>query len=220
MDTIPVAQLAKHVQVGDLIFIRVPVALFKAVAKATGTWTNHVGIVTQVDGDDPLVGESSFPFSRTTTLSKFIARSEHGRITVARLKTALTQQQAEQIRLAVQRRNGIFYDTGFSLYSRRQFCSRYAHEVLNEATGIAIGKIETLREVVTNQPEMRLGFWRLWYLGRIPWERKTITPASLLNSTELNAIFSGSAILEPDAKFSVWCSVKQAASQLFFKWRN
>lgn len=209
-NTISIAKLAKYVQVGDLIFIRVAAAPFKAVAKATGTWTNHVGVVTTIEDDDPHIGESSFPLSRTTTLSRFIARSEQGCIAVARLKTAITQQQVEQIQIAVQRRHGIFYDTGFSLYSGRQFCSRYVHEVLKEATGIPIGKIETLREVVTRQPNMRLGFWRLWYLGKIPWDRKTITPASLLNSTELNIIFFGKVIIKPQR---MWHAIQQKILQ-------
>jgi hypothetical protein len=209
---LPIAQLAQHVQVGDLVFIRVSALPFQAVAYATDTWTNHVGIVADIEGDEPRVGESSFPFSRTTTLSKFVSRSEQGRVAITRLKTALTPQQVKQIQLAVQRRHGVFYDTGFSLYSRGQFCSRYAHEVLNEATGIAIGKVETLKDVLTNKPDMKLGFWRLWFFGKIPWGRQTITPASLLNSAELTSVFSGNAIVE---RHSLWRAVKQLV-----KWRN
>jgi hypothetical protein len=36
-------------QVGDLVFIRVPHKPFREVAAATGSWTNHVGIVVDTD---------------------------------------------------------------------------------------------------------------------------------------------------------------------------
>ncbi|MBB7319210.1 hypothetical protein HEM98_020950, partial [Escherichia coli] len=28
-------------------------------------------------------------------------------------------------------------------------------------------------------PNAKLTFWKFWFLGSIPWERKTVTPASL-----------------------------------------
>lgn len=190
------AQLSRCIKIGDLIFIRVSAKPFHAVAEATGTWTNHVGVVTQTDGEEPHIGESTFPFSRTTSFSKFVARSDHGRIAVLRLKSPLTPIQMQQVQIAVDRRAGIFYDTGFNFRSNRQFCSRYVHEVINEATGVSIGRIETFREMFANQPGIKLGFWKLWYLGQIPWERETITPASLLQSPELNPVFHGSVILQ------------------------
>ena len=39
--------VARQVEVGDIVFIRVPSLLFRKVADANGSWTNHVGIVNQ-----------------------------------------------------------------------------------------------------------------------------------------------------------------------------
>jgi len=36
-----------------------------------------------------------------------------------------------------------------------------------------------------------LGFWKVWYFGRIPWQRETVTPASVLSSAQLRPIFDG-----------------------------
>jgi hypothetical protein len=186
-----IAQIAKALKVGDLIFIRVSAKPFREVADATGTWTNHVGIVTSVGGAEPLIGESTFPFSRTTTLSKFVSRSEHGHVAVTRLKFELTPDQIQLIQLGVKARSGIFYDTGFDLHSHREFCSRFVYEVVKDATGVSVGKIETFKEMFARRPDINVGFWKIWYFGRIPWDRETITPASLLLSPNLNPVFDG-----------------------------
>ncbi len=179
--------------VGDLVFIRVPALPFRRVARATASWTNHVGVVIDVCEKEPTVAESRFPLSCTTPLSSFIGRSEAGRVAIARLKTPLTDLQKQRIRVAADGRLGIFYDSGFNLHSRRQFCSRYVREVVAEATGMSIGEVETFAALLAQQPTSALGFWRLWYFGRIPWNRETVSPANLLRSSELATVFDGVA---------------------------
>jgi len=187
-----VEALAPTLQVGDLVFIRVSAKPFREVASTTGSWSNHVGIVIDTGGAQALIGESTFPFSRTTTLSAFVARSAQGRVAVMRLKAGLTAAQQEQVRAAAEARSGIFYDTGFDLHSKRQFCSRYVREVLQQATGIAVGEIETFATLLARRPETNLGFWKLWYFGNIPWERETVSPASLMQSTDVSMAYDGS----------------------------
>jgi hypothetical protein len=186
-------QLGTMLHVGDVIFIRVTPVPFEKVAEATGSWTNHVGVVIDVSGKDPVIAESTFPLSRTTSLSRFVARSEKGRVAVGRLSQALTEDQQHKITKASRKRLGIRYDTGFNLHSSGQFCSRFVREILSEATGIQVGKIETFRELLSNNPKADLVFWSAWYFGRIPWERETITPASLMQSTQLWTVFDGHA---------------------------
>ena len=41
---------ACELQVGDIVFTRIGAYPFRKVAEATGTWTNHVGIVLDVSG--------------------------------------------------------------------------------------------------------------------------------------------------------------------------
>ena len=183
--------LQRDMQVGDLVFIRVKALPFAKVAAATGSWTNHVGVVIDTSGAEPLIGESTFPMSKATNLARFVARSEGGRVAVMRLDTPLTDAQRDRVRTAAEARMGIVYDTGFDLHSRRQFCSRYAREVLIEATGTSIGEVETFAHLLERNPSAGLGFWRVWYFGRIPWTRETVTPASLLQSARVHATFDG-----------------------------
>jgi hypothetical protein len=192
--TVSTRALAPRLNVGDLVFIRVAAKPFREVAAATDSWTNHVGIVIDTAGLEPLIAESTFPLSRTTSWSKFAARSESGRLAVARLKVPLTAEQQRRLVAAAERRSGVFYDTGFNLHSRRQFCSRYVREVVQEANGVSLGEVETFATLLARRPQTELGFWRVWYFGQIPWQRETVTPASLLRSTELMPVFDGKAV--------------------------
>ena len=192
--TEPVAQLARSLQVGDIVFTRIGAYPFRKVAEATGTWTNHVGIVLDISGKEPVIGESRFPFSGSTTLSRFVARSAGGRVAVMRLPTPLTEAQQIAIVAAAAQREHVFYDTGFDARSHRQFCSRYVREVLQEGAGVEVGRVETFRRLLAEAPQADAGFWRVWYFGSIPWQRETVTPASVLHTPGLQTIFDGVGI--------------------------
>ena len=192
--TEPVAQLARSLQVGDIVFTRIGAYPFRKVAEATGTWTNHVGIVLDISGKEPVIGESRFPFSGSTTLSRFVARSAGGRVAVMRLPTPLTEAQQIAIVAAAAQREHVFYDTGFDARSHRQFCSRYVREVLQEGAGVEVGRVETFRRLLAEAPQADAGFWRVWYFGSIPWQRETVTPASVLHTPGLKTVFDGTAV--------------------------
>ena len=188
-----IVELAKSLQVGDIVFTRIGAYPFRKVAEATGTWTNHVGIVLDVSGQEPVIGESRFPFSGSTTLSRFVARSAGGRVAVMRLQQPLTQAQQVAIVAAAAQREHVFYDTGFNAHSHRQFCSRYVREVLQQGAGVEVGQVETFQALLKSAPRSDVGFWRVWYFGSIPWQRETVTPASVLHTPGLRTIFDGVA---------------------------
>lgn len=188
------AALATQLQVGDLVFIRVAALPFRKVSETTGSWTNHVGIVVTTDGAEPIIAESTFPLSKRGGLARFLGRSEGGRVEISRLNSPLSAVQQKTLALAAQKRMGILYDTGFDLHSSRQFCSRFVHEVVQEATGIEVGQVETFSSMLARNPNTELGFWRLWYFGSIPWQRETVTPASVLSSPQVHPVFDGYVI--------------------------
>ena len=173
------------------MFIRVTALPFRKVSETTGSWTNHVGIVVATDGAEPVIAESTFPLSKRGALSRFLDRSEGGRVEISRLNSPPTAAQQQVLARAAQKRLGIFYDTGFDLHSNRQFCSRFVHEVVHEATGINVGEVETFSAMLARNPDTKLGFWRVWYFGSIPWQRETVTPASVMNSPQLRPVFDG-----------------------------
>ena len=183
--------LAQQLQVGDLVFIRVSALPFRKVAETTNSWTNHAGIVVATDGAEPVIAESTFPVSKRGGLAPFLARSEGGRVGVSRLNTPLTAEQQRSLVQAADTRMGILYDTGFDLHSRRQFCSRFVHEVLREASGVAVGETESFAALLARNPDADQAFWKYWYFGQIPWKRETVTPASVMNSPQLHAVFDG-----------------------------
>ncbi len=188
-----VAQLARALQVGDIVFTRIGAYPFRKVAEATGTWTNHVGIVLDVSGKEPVIGESRFPFSGSTTLARFVARSAGGRVAVMRLPTPPTPAQQIAIVAAAVQREHVFHDTGFDANSHRQFCSRYVREVLQQGAGVEVGRVETFQQLLAGTPKADVGCWRAWYFGNIPWQRETVTPASVLHTPGLQAVFDGVA---------------------------
>ena len=187
-------ELGRSLQVGDIVFTRIGSYPFRKVADATGTWTNHVGIVLDVSGPEPVIGESRFPFSGSTTLSRFVARSAGNRVAVMRLPTPLTQAQQSAVVAAAAQRARVFYDTGFDAHSQRQFCSRYVREVLLQGAGIEVGEVQTFAALLQAAPQSDVGFWRVWYFGHIPWQRETVTPASVLHTPGLRTVFDGTAI--------------------------
>lgn len=191
---IALTKLEQQLQVGDVVFIRIPHVPFTKVADATSSWTNHVGVVAEVSAQTVMVAESRVPVSGMTRLADFVARSEQGRVAVMRLNTPLNTQQQAALKAAVAARNGILYDTGFDLNSKRQFCSRYVREVMQEATGVALGEVEDFATLLKKNPQADQWFWRVWFFGSIPWQRLTVTPASLLNDDRMHAIYDGKVI--------------------------
>lgn len=178
-----------HINIGDVVFTRIANVIFTNVAKATCSWTNHVGIIVGYKNNEYWVAESTVPFSSITPLSKFILRSQNKSFAIGRLKKPLSNLEKKKIVQATKKRMGVLYDTGFNLNSHRQFCSRFVYEVVKEATGIEVGEVENFQALLHKNPEYGLKFWRVWFLGFIPWKRLTVTPASLFNSDQLDLIY-------------------------------
>ncbi|MDO8988467.1 MAG: YebB family permuted papain-like enzyme [Sideroxyarcus sp.] len=186
-------ELGRQLEIGDVVFIRIPNAPFTKVAATTSSWTNHVGIVSNVSGAEPMIAESRVPLSGATTWTKFVKRSDAGRVAVTRLPEPLDAQQQEKLKQAVAARQNIRYDTGFDLHSSGQFCSRYVREVLHDAAGVELGEVENFSTLLDHNPEADQQFWKLWYFGQIPWQRETVTPASLLRDGRMRVVFDGRA---------------------------
>ena len=184
----------RALHIGDLVFTRIPWSPFRQVADATGTWTNHVGIVVQVGSSGAVVAESRVPISCRTRFTRFVRRSGQRRVAVLRLPRSLSREEIHRLQRAASRRLGRLYDTGFNLKSRRQFCSRFVREVLQEATDSKFGEVVTFADLLESNPETDLRLWRLWYFGSIPWTRTTVTPASLYSSPDLKVVFDGEVL--------------------------
>lgn len=208
---------------GDIVFTRISHPPFSQIAEATRTWTNHVGIVVGFNRFGAVIAESRVPVSCRTLFSFFVRRSAYGRVAVLRPRRPLSEEDSQRLRAAVKRRLGRLYDTGFNLKSRRQFCSRFVREVLQESTGIEVGDVETFHDLLARNPAADLRLWKLWYFGRIPWERTTVTPASLYGSPSLTVVFDGrlsggrraprSRVKRSSARVSIPCAAARVFRQ-------
>ena len=177
-------------EVGDIIFTSIGNELFRQIASASLCWSNHVGMIIGHDGEDYLIAESRIPLSTTTTLSRFISRSNDNRYGIRRLATPLTTEQKLALVSQVPTRLNKLYHTGFDYDSSRQFCSKFVFELYDIALNIQVGKKETFQELLGKNPNAKLNFWKIWFIGQIPWDRTTVTPASLWRHPELSLIYS------------------------------
>jgi hypothetical protein len=184
-------ELESSLRVGDLVFICIPMQPFRQIAHVTGTWTNHVSIVVALGPPGAVIAESRVPISCLTSFGSFVRRSGQGHVAVLRLPWRLSGEEIRRLRRAASRRLGRLYDTGFNLHSRRQFCSRFVREVLEESTGAVLGEVTSFSDLLERNPDTDLRLWKAWYFGRIPWERTTVTPASLYTSSFLHVVFDG-----------------------------
>ena len=174
---------------GDIVFVATPSPLYRRVARATGAKASHVGIVFEDPEAGWVVAESAVPVCRYRPLAKFLARSDDDWFVVRRLKRELTPDEVAALRKACDARLGKWYHLGFKFESPRMFCSKFVFEVYREALGIDVGAVETFSELLRRNPGESLGLWKLWFFGRIPWQRKTITPASQLQSERLRTVW-------------------------------
>ncbi|RVU30449.1 YiiX/YebB-like N1pC/P60 family cysteine hydrolase [Neptunomonas marina] len=181
--------VTEHLKEGDLLFIAIDSFLYRQVAQGTGSWCSHVGVAIQQHGRW-YVAESAIPKVRITPLDKFIARAKSGRIAVHRFNKGISDTQLSALKQAVQSHLGKWYHLGFNYDDKRMFCSKFTALVLESALGIKLGEVETLEQLITKNPQANVGFWRCWYLGFIPWKRRTITPESLLKDPRLLPIFN------------------------------
>lgn len=174
---------------GDILFIAIDSFLYRRVAAGTGSKTSHVGLLLRDNEGQWVVAESCVPRSKYTPLADFLSRSKDDWLCIKRLPQALSDSDIEAIKTQCQQRMGILYHFGFKYHSPRLFCSKFVYDVFEQALGIQVGKLQTLRELLQEQPETPLTFWRLWYFGFIPWSRITITPAAQMNSEGLLTVY-------------------------------
>lgn len=178
-----------NLQEGDILFISINAFLYKQVARGTGSWSSHVGFAIR-ENNQWYVLESKVPTVSKTPLRKYLARTCNGEVMIRRLPTPLTSEQVALLKQAAGKRLGKLYHLGFKYDSPRQFCSKFVYQVYKEALGVELGKVQTLTELLQENPQASVGFWRCWYLGFIPWQRKTITPASQIADRNLTTVFS------------------------------
>lgn len=180
-------KVASQLNEGDLIFLDIDSVIFEQVAVATLTWTSHVGVAVYEEGW--YVAESALLKSRKTPLCKYLSRTQEERFEVRRLKNSLSEAKLQELKDYLNSRMGIFYDTGFDYDSSQLFCSKLVYDAFQNI-GISVGEIKTFTQVLGENPEGSLTFWQFWFLGSIPWDRRTVTPKDQLIDDDFFTVLS------------------------------
>jgi hypothetical protein len=172
---------------GDIIFISIPNFLYRAIEKGTYSKTSHVGILLKRN-DKWMVAESKVPMSGLSTLEGFLSRSNNSWFAIRRLSGGLTTVQLKALKAACEARYGVLYDFSFNFDSSKLFCSKFVYEVFNEACNIEVGQLQSFNTLINKNPKALTGFWRLWFLGFIPYKKLTVTPQSQISDKNLKEV--------------------------------
>jgi hypothetical protein len=189
-----VEQITGDLQIGDIVFIRVANFLYRRVADATNSWTSHVGIIHSKKNGVWQVAESTVPFSTLNSLEKFIKRTENHKVSIKRLHNKLSEDDKLRLQAAANKRLGILYHLGFKHDSEKMYCSKFVYEIYKEALNVEIGEIETFKSLISKQPDLSLTFWKIWFFGKIPWQRRTLSPGSQYESTLLATVYENLSV--------------------------
>lgn len=176
-------------QDGDVIFIRISNFLYRRVADTSNSWESHVGLIFRRPDGSWSVAESTIPVSKFTPLQNFVGRSENGRFLVRRSRAPLTNEDRARLRKSAEARLDKLYHLGFNYDSPREYCSKFVYDVYQEALGREVGRIETFRQLLSANPESPTCFWRLWFFGFIPWDRRCVTTTSQLKDERFETVF-------------------------------
>jgi hypothetical protein len=186
-DTELAETIAPSLRDGDLVFLAIDNPLYREVARATSSWTSHVGLAFR-EADGWHVAESTVPRSRTTPLDNYLGKTANRRVAVRRLRDTLDRPAVERLRDQAQALMGRWYHLGFDYDSSWLFCSKFVYEVYRGALGREIGRVQTFEQLLSEHPSPALWFWRFWYFGRIPWRRRTVTPESQYRDPNLETV--------------------------------
>jgi hypothetical protein len=176
---------------GDLIFLDIPNVIFRHVAEGTKTWTSHVGIVFKDKSGNWIVAESTIPLSKEVPLCKFLETSSEYSFEIKRLSRPLGSEEIAKLHSMANLLLNRFYTFGFDFDSNGLFCSKFVY-LTYRSIDVEVGKPQTFHQLLADNPKASLNFWRLWFLGSIPWGRRTITPASQLNDLKFLSVLKGS----------------------------
>ncbi len=173
---------------GDIIFQTSLSSQSKAIQLATQSAYSHCGIIYKENGQH-YVFEAIQPV-KTTPLDQWIARGENQHFVIKRLKNAnqiLTDETLQKMKTEGEKFKGKNYDLTFEWSDDNIYCSELIWKIYQRATGIEIGKLETLRdfdlthEVVIQKMKERYG-------DKIPMDEIVISPQSIFESDLLETI--------------------------------
>ena len=167
---------------GDVIFHVSNSSQSLAIQQATGSKYSHMGIVLFKSGQ-PYVFEASKTV-RYTPLKSWIARGKDGYFVAKRLKKPLTPDQIKQLYAQAKRYEGKDYDLTFEWSDQRMYCSELVWKMYQGASGLKLGKLETLADFNLSAPAVKAKL-KERYGNHVPLTQQVISPVAMFDSSLL-----------------------------------
>lgn len=157
--------------------------LIDAIEGSTGSPFSHCGIVAR-RGDRWMVIEAIGPV-KETPLPLWIAQGRDNAFVAYRLRAPLAEK-VPAIIAAAERYKGRPYDIHYDMDDARIYCSELIYKSVRDATGSKLGRLRTLGELNWRPHEEVI---RGIENGRLPLDRRMITPRDLSEAPELQEVF-------------------------------
>lgn len=188
---------------GDIVFHTDNTSQTLAIMMASGSLYTHTGIIKISEGGEPYVVEAVGPV-REVSLDEWIHEGLGGRLTVMRVRD-LSPEQAADVLEAANSYYGKPYDPFFTFDTDRIYCSELVYNAFQDGAGLALGRIQTIGELQTNNRPVQMVIARRWSAfppcqsqgidtleSCLPLihKQELITPVSLSQDERLEVVFS------------------------------
>jgi uncharacterized protein YycO len=175
---------------GDLIFHASTSKQSKAIQLATNSKYSHCGIIYQKDNKF-YVFEAVRPV-KLTPIDEWIKRGKNGKYVVKRLKNSeqiLTPAVIKKMKTIGDKFKGKDYDFTFEWSDNKIYCSELIWKIYKEATGLAIGKLQKLKDFNLTHPAVKAKMNER-YGNKVPLNEPVISPGAIFNSELLITVKS------------------------------
>ena len=175
---------------GDILFQISTSCQGKAIQLATNSPYSHCGILFR-DNNEWMVFEGVQPVKKTK-LSDWINRGEGHHYVSKRHKDAaslLTKAVKDKMKEEAKKLVGKNYDLTFEWNDDRIYCSELVYKIYQRGAGIAVGKLQKLREFDLSSPLVKAKLVER-YGTKIPLDEPVISPGAIFSDTNLVEILS------------------------------
>lgn len=182
--------LKEEIHDGDIIFQVSLSSQSKAIQRATKSKYSHCGIIYK-DKGKYYVYEAVQPV-KLTPLKNWIARGKGEHFVVKRLRDAdkiLTPVNLAKMKKEGEKFRGRSYDLTFEWSDDKIYCSELIWKIYKRATGLEVGKLQTLGEFDLTSDIVREKL-KERYGNKLPKDEIVISPASIYESDLLITVAS------------------------------
>ena len=172
-------------QTGDIIFHISKSQQSLAIQKATQFPYSHMGLIVNKDGRTWVL-EAIQPVTYTP-LQQWINRGEKQHYVLKRYYKNLTLEQKNKLVKSAEQYLGKPYDIYFEWNDRAIYCSELVWKAYNNALGIKLSNLETLKQFNLTFPEVQK-LMRQRYGSNIPLNEKVVSPKAIYESKLLREI--------------------------------